>query len=164
MPSHMMGDDSAFATGILAGAGLREVSQVLSAAKKRSQPTAQPSPATSAQGNLGEIDKILMLARMQRALGQPPIGAGGGPMQSPLMQGPMAPPPSLGVPLQGGAPPLPMAGLPLGGGVPPPNPILAALMASRGGPPGPQQVAPGGGSQLPLQLLQQLLQGSSGIV
>lgn len=171
-----MMDDSAFATGVLAGAGLREVRQVLN--KSKPTQTAQPSSASLAQGQMGDIDKIMALSRLQRAFGGPPPGMGaapGAPPIGPLGPGLMAPAPSPGgPPLLGGAPPPPLPGLPLAGGAPPPNPLLAALMASRGGAPpmGPQLGPPmgpvpppgGGGAQLPMQLLQQLLSNAQGIV
>lgn len=173
-------DESSMAAGVLMGSGLRELSQVLGLSKKRgggmAPDGAQPNAATMAQGQLGDIDKILMLAKLQGAgpggpqpMGPPMAGPpmpgmtpemmpGAGPMP-PVPSPPIAPPSTPG----GLAAPLPQPGAPSpmlppgGGAVPPPNPLMAAL----GG------AAPGGGmggSPLPMQLLQQLLMGSQGLV
>ncbi len=166
-------DESSMAAGVLMGSGLRELSQVLGLSKKKgggmAPDGAQPNAATMAQGQLGDIDKILMLAKMQ---GGAPGGPqpGGPPMAGPPMPGmpgpmPLAPSPPIAPPSTPGglAAPLPQPGapspmLPPGGGAPmaPPNPMMAAL----GG------AAPGGGmgGGLPMQLLAQLLQGSQGLV
>jgi len=168
-------DEGSMAAGVLMGSGLRELSQVLGLSRRKSSggmspDGAQPNAQAMATGQLGDIDKILMLAKLQ---GQNP-GAPqpGGPMPGgPTMPGmmppgpglqPPAPSPPIASPVPGGlAAPLPQPGAPLpmppgGGAVSPPNPLMAAL----GG------AAPGGGmgGGLPMQLLMQLLQGSQGLV
>lgn len=165
-----------FATGMLAGLGLREMSQLLGLSKKgkAQQPGGgmELPAADQLAGQLGDIDKLIILSRLMGQSGAAP-GAGAGPM--PL--GPAAPPPGAS---------------PLGG-----NPALAALMASRGaapggppmggpmgspmgpmGPGGPMPGGPpmgpmgaparppiaGGGVSLVPMLLNQLLSKSSGLV
>lgn len=182
MPMNM--DENSMAAGLLMGSGLREISQVLGLSRKKSPggasaspDGAQPPAGAMAQGNMGDIDKIMMLAKMQGQMpgGGPPMPMPGGPpMGAPAPglpgQPPLAPSPPLAPPPGGQAAPLPQPGAPLppgmvpggmpigGGAVPPqPNPLMAAL----GG------AAPGagmGGSPLPMQLLQQLLTGSQGLV
>ncbi len=147
--------EAAFATGVLAGAGLREISQTLGLSKKRQQKPgmgaggAQPSSAQMMEGNLGELDKIMLLAKLQAAAN------GGGPMgPDPLAAAaPPIPPPPMGLPgLPGpGLPGLPgPMGAPMGA---PPIPAPA---------PGPAAGAPGG--TLPLQMLIQMLGGAGGVV
>lgn len=160
-----MGDSSqqAFATGMLAGAGLRELSQVLGLSKKRQQAKtmgangAMPAASTMLEGNLGDLDKIMLLARLQQA-------AQGGPVPGPMMAGAPDPLAMAGpaLPAPGIAPP-PMAGsLPLG----PVPPGLAAGPPLGSVPPGigslPATGAPGGA--LPLHLLLQMLSGAQGMV
>jgi len=154
------GDPSqdAFASGLLAGAGLREISQVLGLSKRRGQKPGMggpmPSAATMLQGNMGDIDKILLLSRMQGMMGPgagPMPGPLGGPAPMPGAAGPMGPMGPLAgpVPLPPALPPAPLPGAPVGA-MPPVGPM------------GPGAGVPGGG--LPLQLLQQMLSGAGGIV
>lgn len=165
-------DENSAVAGVLMGSGLREISQLFGLSRKRSgsgatsPDGAQPSGAQMSQGNIGDIDRLMLLAKMQgQAPGAMPPGAPGqvpgmtppGPM--PLAPSPLGAPP---VPPGGPAAPLSQPGAPLplppGGGAPsaPPNPLMAAL----------GNAAPGGGMSggLPMQLLQQLLQGSAGLV
>lgn len=163
-------DENSMIGGMLMGAGLREISQVLGLSKSKkssgmSPDGAQPSATQMSQGNMGDIDKILMLSKLQGSglpgPAGPMAGTGpGAPMPGPMPQAPsppMAGPPGMAAPLpQPGAPmpPGPMpGGPPMGGGAP--NPMAAAL---GGAAPSPM----GGG--LPIQLLGQLLGASGGLV
>jgi hypothetical protein len=174
-------NDASVAAGVLMGAGVRELNQALASAQKRTQDLAQ--------GQMGDIDRTIMRAYMQRALGPSPA-LGPGPLRPPIglpipgmtapasspgglpLPGSASPPPMPGLPLPGGpVPGSPIPGGPIPGGGIPPNPILAALMAARGpvppagGQPMGAAPAPGSGdSQLPLMLLQQILGGTQGIV
>lgn len=173
MPMNL--DEGSMAAGVLMGSGLRELSQVLGLSRKRStsggmsQHGEQPNAAALAQGQMGDIDKILMLAKLQGQ--QPDAPQPGGPMPGgPPIPGmipgqgipPPAPSPPMSPPPGGMAAPLPQPGAPSpmlppgGGALTPPNPLLAAL----GG------AAPGGGmgGGLPMTLLMQLLNGSQGLV
>lgn len=163
------GDQEAFATGLLAGAGLRELSQTLGLSRKRgSSPAgAQPPAAQLAAGNMGDIDKVLLLAKLQGMLGGAPAP---GMVPAPMGVNPMAamaaqarPP----MPSPMGAPGMPMAA-PMGM----PRPMMPGAMPAPAGPMGapmgapPMGGAPGGspGGGLPMQLLQQLLSGARGVV
>lgn len=179
-------DESSMAAGVLMGSGLRELSQVLGLSKKKSggmsPDGAQPSAANMAQGQIGEIDKILMLAKMQgQAPGAPQPGGpmpGGPPMPGMMPPGmmppgagpmPPAPSPPIAPPTTPGglAAPLPQPGAPLPPGMAPPT-----AMPPGGAPPNPMMAALGGaapgqgmgGGPLPMALLLQLLQGSQGLV
>lgn len=152
--------EAAFASGMLAGAGLREISQTLGLSRKRGAAAknggAMPSGATMAEGNLGELDKIMLLARLKESM------AGGGGMPGAMPADPMAalagpagmPPGGPAGPLPGGPLPLPMGSgaLPL----PPGGPIVPPMS------PQPPLANPGGA--LPLQLLLQMLSGTQGMV
>ena len=155
----------AFASGILAGAGLREMSQVLGLSKRRQARMgaggAMPSSGQMLAGNMGDMDKILLLAKMQGLMGGP---AGGGPMggPSPIPAMPGQPPigavppvPPVLPPIPGGPGGLPMPGVPPMGGIGPIGP-------GPGGPPMPGANPYGG--ELPMQLLQQMLGSAGGIV
>src|SRR3972149_4641096 len=114
MPMNL--DESSMAAGVLMGSGLRELSQVLGLSRKKSggmsPDGAQPNAQAMAQGQMGDIDKILMLAKLQgQNPGAPQPGGpmpGGPPMPGmPGMmpgQGPMpqAPSPPIAPPLPGG--------------------------------------------------------------
>ena len=175
----MQMDENSMIGGMLMGAGLREISQVLGLSKSKksglSQNGEQPPAQVMAQGQMGDIDKMLMLSKLQSLQGGGPPGPGGpvpmgpgGPLPGPMPPAsspPLAPPPGgMAAPLpQPGAPmppgaagPGPMPpGPPMGGGAP--TPMAAALGgAAPGGPPQ--------GNGLPMQLLAQLLQGSQGLV
>lgn len=156
--------EAAFASGMLAGAGLREISQTLGLSRKRggagSKPGggAMPSAATMAQGNLGDLDKVMLLSRLQAMAG------GGGPMAGPPMD-PMAampgagamPPPMPGAGPMGPAGPLPPVGMP-----PLPLPVGALPIGPPPMTPQPPLGNPGGA--LPLQMLLQMLSGTQGMV
>lgn len=167
MPSAGGSDPSqqAFASGILAGAGLREISQVLGLSKKRQARMgaggAMPSSGQMLQGNLGDMDRILLLAKMQQMMAGPAGGPSPVPPMpaNPALAGP-SPIPSLLPPPVG---PMP-GGLPL----PPPGPGFAAPPIGGVGL-GPQGGLPVGGAnpfggELPMQLLQQMLGSAGGIV
>lgn len=145
--------EAAFASGMLAGAGLREISQSLGLSRKRGGAGAKgsgamPSAATMLQGNVGPIDQMMLLARLKETMGQgmgSPSADPMDPMAAPMPGGPAGP-----LPMGPGALPPPMGGpgpLPMG-----PPPIA----------PGPPLANPGGA--LPLQLLMQMLQGTGGVV
>lgn len=150
----------AFASGILAGAGLREISQVLGLSKKRQARMgaggAMPSSGQMVQGNLGDMDRILLLAKMQAMMG----GAPGGPEAVPPMpanpaMGGVAPLPPLLPPPVG-----PMVGSSMLGAAP-----IGGLGPMAPGPVGPPM--PGAnpyGGELPMALLQQMLGSAGGIV
>ena len=104
-------DQSTFATGMLAGLGLRELSQVMGLSRRRQQKPQQqamPSAATMLEGNMGDVDRMLLMSKLQRFM---PPGAAG----MPGSLGPGAPPPGLAGPGPG---PLPM-----GPGGPMPGPM-----------------------------------------
>ena len=167
-PPDQGGGEDAFATGLLAGAGLREISQVLGLSRKRQGSSgAQPSASTMLQGQMGDLDRVMLLARIQSLMG----GPGGGPMgpglpgAAPPMPGAMlgampgALPPGAGplpFPSPLARPPMPPmvppGPLPMPGGLPLPTPAM----------PGPQGGAMGGG--LPIILLKQMLSGAAGPV
>lgn len=148
--------EAAFASGMLAGAGLREISQTLGLSRKRQGGKAgggaMPAAATMMQGNLGELDKIMLLARLKEAMGAGMGAPGGGagpidPMAAMMPGGPgaMAPPGPLPLPLPVGGPgmpPLPVGAIPAPGPAPMPTP----------------------GGALPLQLLMKLLSDAQGVV
>lgn len=118
---------------MLAGMGVRELSQHM---KPPTVPSQQaPSAAEMAQGNLGDVDKLMLMQRLQQSQGGGgmPGGMPGGGM--PGMPGAGGMP---GMPPPGGAPPM---GGPPGGG---PNPmaLMAMLQAARGGAPGGMPGAP----------------------
>ena len=151
--------EAAFASGMLAGAGLREISQTLGLSRKRGGAGktngAMPAAATMMGGNLGEVDKLMLLARLQSMAGG---GGAAGPMDPMAALGPgggMPPgmPPGVGpLPMPPGAGPLllpPGAGPILPPGLPPMSPQ-------------PPLANPGGA--LPLQLLLQMLSGTGGMV
>ena len=157
--------EQAFASGMLAGAGLREVSQVLGLSRKRQGNGgkgggAMPSSATMLGGSMGDLDRIMLLARLKEAMG---AGMGSGPSEPGMAQEMVGPLPGI-LPMVGpSAPPMgpltppvpPGGGLPLAGpGLPPPMP--AGLM-----PPTPM---PTPGGALPLQLLMKLLSDAGGVV
>ena len=145
----------AFASGMLAGAGLREVSQTLGLSRKRQGNKgggAMPSASTMLQGNIGDLDRIMLLARLKEAMGAgmgtPGVGAGPiDPMAAMMPGGPGAMPPP-------GPLPLP---LPVGGPGMPPLPI-GAIPA-----PGPAPMPTPGGA-LPLQMLMRLLSDAQGVI
>lgn len=159
--------EASFASGLLAGAGLREIRQVLGIGRKDgAKSQAEPPAAQLLQGQMGDVDKLLLLARMGTAgqqanalpgpgmpPGMPPMGPPPGPMGPP-----MGPPPM-------GAPPMgpPGPGMPPGGPMgPPPMPMLPP-------PPGPMPPPPGGpapvpGGALSQMLLDQLLASAAGPV
>lgn len=154
--------EQSFASGLLAGAGLREISQVLGLSRKRQEKSAggaMPGAGPMLQGNLGDIDKILLLSRLQAAMGGGPPAPGLGPgpgMPGPLGPGPMAPPMMPPGPLG------PMAG-PLG----PPSPLgpMGAPGMIRPPLPGPVPIPAGApGGNLPIMLLQQMLGSARGVV
>lgn len=141
-----------FSMGILAGLGMREFSQLFGLSKngKQSGQTAQPSAAALMQGNMGDMDRQMVLAEMlkrQQAAASPLPGAG-------LPSGAGMPPP-------GGFPPRPMMppGAPPMGGPPPVDPrMAAALLAARQGAPAPAPApAPQGGGPMATALLSQLM-------
>ena len=116
----MLGGDysqEAWASGLLAGAGLREISQNLGRAKKRQGEQGQgpagamPTASTMLQGNMGDIDRVMLLSRLQSAMGKPPMPGlpqPGGPVPGAgPMPGPGIPPPGLGAPPMPGGPMLP---------------------------------------------------------
>lgn len=150
----------AFASGILAGAGLREISQVLGLSKKRQARMgaggAMPSSGQMLAGNMGDMDRILLLAKMQGMMGD----QAGGPSPVPAMpanpaMGGAAPVPPLLPPPVG-----PMAGGPLPGA--PPLGGVGPMGPGPGGPPLPGANPFGG--ELPMALLQQMLGSAGGIV
>lgn len=153
MPGPVPGQspDAAFATGLMAGAGLKEISKVLKP-KTPKMGMADPSAAASGAGNLGDLDKILLLARAQKAMagGAVPGPMGPGmPGPQPGMMGPPAPlPPGVAGPVPGGPPGMPP-------GMPPPMPPAGAA------PPGG---APAGNDQLPMALLQSMMGGAQGLM
>ena len=147
----------AFATGLLAGAGLREISQTLGLSRKRQQTTgAQPSAASMLTGQMGDMDKILLLAKLQGFMGGGgmPGGMPGGAMGAPMPGGPMGGP--MPGPM-GGPMGAPMGAAPMGLPMMP-RPMMPGL--PMGMPAPPQSVAGG----LPIQLLRQLLSGAGGVV
>ena len=158
MPSPPAGagdSDTTFATGMLAGLGLRELSQVLGLSRKgqKSQQAGMapiagmmPGAADMLNGQLGDIDKLIMLSKLQAQQG-PPAGPAGMPGAAP---GP--PPPG---PLPGPSPlnsPAPMSAL--AAAQPPAGP---APMAPPAGPP----IA--GGGVVPM-LLKQMMGQAGGMV
>ena len=184
-------DQESFATGLLAGAGLRELSQVLGLSRKReSKSGVQPPAGDMLAGQMGDLDKIMLLAKLQGlmpggAMPGMPGGAGGAPGGMPGMGMPGAPPMGMGMPpgmpmrppMPGmpGAPMLPPGGMPpmlprppLPGvgmpgavpGVPPSGPPIGMPPSAVGAPGG---AAPAGGP-LPLQLLQMMLRSANGVV
>ena len=169
-PPGQGGGEDAFATGLLAGAGLREISQVLGLSRKRQGSSgAQPSASTMLQGKMGDLDRVMLLARIQSLMGGPgggPMGPGAAPMGPGL---PGAPPSLPGMPgaMPPGAGPLPfpspLARPPMPPMVPPgPLPMPGGLPMPAPGMPGPQGGAMGGG--LPIILLKQMLSGAAGPV
>src|SRR5262245_58161087 len=106
---------AAFAAGLVTGSGLREISQLFHLSKPKKPEAAagaQPSAGRMLQGNMGDVDKILLMARAQQTLAG--AGAPGGPGAAPP---PLAPPMGLpAMPPPGMAPPMapPMAGPPPG--------------------------------------------------
>lgn len=154
--------EGSFAAGLLAGAGLREISQTLGLSRRRegAKSQAEPPAAQLLQGQMGDVDKLLLLARMGNAgqqanaipgPGMPPMGPPPGmmppgpPMGPPGM--PMGGPPPMGAPMGPGGPMPPMPMMP-----PPPGP-----------PPGPAPVPMPGGA-LSQMLLDQLLASAAGPV
>ena len=156
MPSPPTGagdSDTTFATGMLAGLGLRELSQVLGLSRKgqKSQQTGMapiagmvPGAADMLNGQLGDIDKLIMLSKLQAQQG-PPAGPAGmpGAAPGPPPPGPMPGPSPLNSPApmsalaaaqppMGPAPMAPPAGPPIaGGGVVPM--LLKQMMGQAGG-------------------------------
>jgi len=145
----------AFVAGLFTGAGMREISQQLGLSRKRQglakgQTTAQPTSSSMLQGQLGDLDKVMLLARLQQAMqgntsaagpsGPPGLPPGLGPPRPPM--GMLPPPMPPGPP--GGGPPLPPPPMPGG----PPMPMLPPMPPGGGGVPG---------GPLQTQLLQQLL-------
>ena len=155
----------AFASGILAGAGLRELSQVLGLSKKRQARMgasgAMPSSGQMLAGNMSDMDRILLLAKMQGMMG----GAPGGPeavppMPANPMMGGVAPVPPLLPPPVG-----PMAAGPLPGAPPMGAPPMGGVGPMGPGPIGlPMPGANPYGGELPMALLQQMLGSAGGIV
>lgn len=170
-PGSVDPSEAAFASGMLAGAGLREISQTLGLSRKRGAGAkddgSMPSSATMVQGNMGELDKIMLLARLKESMagmsGMPgampadPMAALAAPPGMPP-GGPAGPMPPAG-PLPPGLPPaMPPGGpMPLPGGMPPLHPGALAPPIE---PPPPQSH----GGTLPLQMLMKLLGGASGMV
>jgi hypothetical protein len=145
--------EASFASGLLAGAGLREISQVLGLSRRRdgARSQAEPPAAQLLQGQMGDLDKLLLLARMGSlgaGAGAPPMGPMGAMMPPPGMP-PMGGP--MGMPMMPGPPPPPM-------GMPPQIPPAAAMPGLA--PPGPP--IPGG--NLAQTLLQRLLGSASGAI
>lgn len=157
------GGDAAFAQGLLAGAGLRELSQVLGLSRRRNGNSgSEPSAATLMGGNLGDLDKVMLLAKLQTAM-KPPAPMGVPPMPGVPGAGPAGPmaapmPPPAG-PMPAMAPP----GMPMrppmtpGPGVPPGMPGAMPGMAATA----PQQPA---GGALAQALLRQMLTSAAGPV
>jgi hypothetical protein len=156
----MSDNDTTFATGMLAGLGLRELSQVLGLSRRGQKQqqagmgmlTGQaPGAPDMLAGNLGEIDKLIMLSKLMAQGGMP--GAG------PAPAGP------------GGMPGAPAPGAP--GPVPGPSPLsspapASALAAAQPPMPGPAPAAPqgppmAGGGVVPL-LLKQMMGNAGGLV
>lgn len=99
---------------------------------------AEPSAKDQLEGELGDVDKLVMMLAMLKTLVQPPS-----PMGAPVAGSPALPSPGLT-----GSTPLPM-----GASMPPP-PMMGA-----GGPP-----PMGGGGPNPMAMLQQQLQSARGLV
>lgn len=162
----MLDENSAIAGGLM-GAGLREIMSMIGKSKKSpgssvSTDGSQPPPADMAQGNIGDIDKLLLLAKLQGAQGQPgmpgmpgmPPGAGPTP---PASLPPGALPPGVpGPALPPGAPPM-VGGQP---GMPPGAPGMA--MPGPGMGPGMPMQPPQQSGGL-AQILQQLLASHAGL-
>lgn len=148
--------NDSFSVGMLAGLGLREFSQLFGLSKgNKSQSSAQPSAAAMMQGNMGDIDRQMVLAEMlkRQAAAAPPSGPG-------LPMGAGTPP---GMP--GGVPPQPAPMLPPGAAPGPMNPQMAMMLAARsGGPPPAPPSTPGGpvASALISQLLAKAMQARQG--
>lgn len=171
---------ASFITGLLAGAGLREISQVLGLSRRRegAKASAMPSSATALAGNLGDLDKLMLLAKAQQAMGgmggAPPLGGPGlpPPGMPPMPPGAM-PPPGLppgrapGLPPMGAGPMGPPPGMPM---LPPAmmgGPGMPMLPPGMGpGPGGPLGVpsTPTPGGSLPMMLLERLLAGAGGVM
>ena len=158
-PGQVDPSEAAFASGMLAGAGLREISQVLGLSRKRqgngaTGGGAMPSSATMLGGSMGDLDRMMLLARLKEAMGagMGSPAAAAGPIASvpPMGSGmPRGLAPGLAGPV-GAAHPLPLGGP----GLPPPMP--AGLL-----PPTPM---PTPGGALPMQLLMRLLSDAGGVV
>lgn len=154
----MSGNDTTFATGMLAGLGLRELSQVLGLSRRGQKQqqsgmgllTGQaPGAPDMLGGQLGEIDKLIMLSKLMASGGMPgagpaPAGPGGmpgapapgapGPVPGPLPLSSPAPASALAAaqpPMPGPAPAAPQGPPMAGGGVVPM--ILKQMMGNAGG-------------------------------
>lgn len=146
-------DQNSFVTGMLAGLGMRELSQVLGLSRKRQEKsTAMPSAGEMLSGNMGDLDRIMLLSKLQAAQG----GPGG-------MPGPAMP----------GAPGAPIGGAPMASPMPLPPPPAGVMPGSPVMPPSPGPIAmpplapspsatPGGA--LPMALLMKMLTGAGGAV
>lgn len=162
--------DQSFSVGMLAGLGLREFSQLFGLSKSGKSASQQPSASSMLQGNMGDIDRQMVLAEMLKR------------------QAPSGPPPGMGTPMGAGLPPGLPAGGPLPSGLPgmppgmagppmmppgmPPGmpgmagpPMLPPGMPGPGVPP-PQQAQPGGpvASALLQQLLSKAMSARQGLV
>ena len=148
--------DTTFATGMLAGLGLRELSQVLGLSRKGQKnqqagmaPMAgmMPGAADMLNGQLGDIDKLIMLSKLQAQQG-PPAGPAGmpGAASGPPPPGPMPGPSPL-------SSPAPMSALAAAGPPAGPAPMAAP-------PPGPPIA---GGGVVPM-LLKQMMGQAGGMV
>lgn len=159
-PGQVDPSEAAFASGMLAGAGLREISQTLGLSRKRQNAGkgggAMPSSATMLGGSMGDLDKMMLLARLKEAM-----GAGMGSPAAAAGSTDSMPPMGLGMPPG-------MPGPPLGAGpLPPALPMMGPGPAPLGPLPGPLPPAlpmPTPGGALPLQLLMKLLSDAGGVV
>lgn len=170
-PSASPQGDQSFSVGMLAGLGLREFSQLFGLSKPGKKDPAQASASSMLQGNMGDIDRQMVLAEMlkRQAPAGPPPGMGP-PMGAGLPPGLPA-----GGPLPSGLPGMP-SGMPPPGimppGMPPPGmmpPGMPPQGMSPGMPPGlppAQGAAPGGpvASALLQQLLSKALTARQGLV
>jgi hypothetical protein len=144
-----------FAVGMLAGLGLREFSQLFGLSKGNKQSQAQPSAASLMQGNMGDMDRQMVLAEMmkrQQAAASPLPGAGL--------------PPGVGMPPPGAIPPRPAPMLPPGAAPGPIDPRMAMMLAAQRGAPAPAP-APAGGpvaTALLSQLMAKAMQARSGLI
>lgn len=156
-PPSLQAGDQSFSVGMLAGLGLREFSQLFGLSKSGKQSSPQSSASSMLQGNMGDIDRQMVLAEMLKR------------------QAPAGPPPGMGPPMGAGLPPGMPAGGPLPSGMPgmPGPPGMPGLPPGMAGPPmmppgmppqGPPGMPPGmpspvaaPGGPVASALLQQLL-------
>src|SRR3990167_5153925 len=122
-----------------------------------------PAAAQMLNGNLGDVDKLMLLSRLQSMAGggAPGMGPGGPPMDPMAMMAPPIPGGPAG-PLPGG--PLPGGPLPIPGAGPIPWPMAGPVPIPGPPPMSPQPPLGNPGGALPLQLLLQMLSGTQGMV